>query len=119
MNNKLYVGNLPFTAQEADILSMLSSAGVQCSNVRILTDRETGRSRGFGFAEFASSEDAEKAVQQLNGQDFMGRKLVLSEARQEERRDGGNRGGFGGGRGGFGGGRGGFGGNREERGNRW
>ncbi len=97
MNKKLYVGNLP----------LFGGDGRQVVSVRILSDRATGRSRGFGFVEMASADDAQKAIEALNGKDFMGRPLTVNEAREQAPRTGG--GGFGGG--GFGGGgRGGFGG---------
>jgi len=87
---------------------LFGSDGRQVASVRILSDRATGRSRGFGFVEMASPEDAQKAIEALNGHDFMGRPLTVNEAREQAPRSGGG-GGFGGG-GGGGGGRGGFGG---------
>lgn len=116
MNKKLYVGNLPFTAEEGQLQALFAADGRQVASVRILSDRETGRSRGFGFVEMATPEDAQKAVEALNGHDFMGRPLTVNEAREQVQRSGGGgggRGGFGGGdrgrggRGGYGGGRGG------------
>ena len=87
-----------------------------------MSDRATGRSRGFGFVEMASPEDAQKAIEALNGHDFMGRPLTVNEAREQAPRTGGGGGGFGGGggggRGGFGGGGGGGGGGRGGRGGR-
>lgn len=111
MNKKLYVGNLPFTAEEGQLQALFGSDGRQVASVRILSDRATGRSRGFGFVEMATPEDAQKAISALNGHEFMGRALTVTEAREQAPRTGG--GGFGGG----GGGRGGFGGgNRGDRG---
>lgn len=122
MNKKLYIGNLPFSAEESQLEALFGSDGRQVASVRILTDRETGRSRGFGFVEMATPEDAQKAIDALNGKEFMGRPLTVTEAREQAPRSGGG-GGFGGGRdrgprgggGGFGGGRGGGGGGRERR----
>ena len=110
MNAKLYVGNLSWTATDEDIKSAFSKYGnlVEASVVR---DRFSGRSKGFAFVRFENSESAEKALE-LNGQDFMGRKLMVSEAREQAERTGGgdrDRGGFGDGdRGGDRGGRGGY-----------
>src|SRR4051794_37295968 len=104
MGTKLFVGNLPFTAEESALSELFAADGRQVTSVRILSDRDTGRSRGFGFVEMANPEDAQKAIEALNGHDFMGRPLTVNEARE-----GGGGGGRGGG-GGGGGGRGGFGG---------
>jgi RNA recognition motif-containing protein len=115
MQNKLYVGNLPFSASEADITQLFSGAG-SVSRTTIVTDRETGRPRGFAFVEMASDADAAQAVQTLDGRAFGGRNLQVNLARPREDRGGG--GGFGGGGnrgGGGGGGRGGYG--RDN--NRW
>lgn len=112
MNKKIYVGNLPYSAGDADLADTFGAYGT-VESARIVTDRDSGRSKGFGFVEMATPEEAGKAIEALNGQDFMGRKLMVSEARPQEPRTGGGggRGGFGGGRGGGGGGgRGGFGG---------
>jgi RNA recognition motif-containing protein len=107
MNKKLFVGNLPFGADEAALTELFSSAG-QVASARIMMDRDTGRSRGFGFVEMADEAGAQKAIETLQGADFMGRPLTVSEAREQAPRGGG--GGFGGGRGPRGGGGGGFGG---------
>jgi RNA recognition motif-containing protein len=104
MSMKLYVGNLSFQTSDDDLRDLFSQAGtVETANV--VQDRDTGRSRGFGFVEMASKEEGEAAIQQFNGKEFNGRNLTVNEARPRE--DRGGRGGGGGGRGGFGGGGGG------------
>ena len=111
MATKLYVGNLPYSAKEESLKEHFSSAG-SVASVKIIIDRETGRSKGFGFVEMESEDGAQSAVSQLDGQEFEGRSLRVSEAKpQPERESRGGGGGFGGGgsRGGFGGG----GGNRD------
>jgi RNA recognition motif-containing protein len=107
---KLYVGNLPFDVTDAELTELFSPhGGVQ--SVQIVTDRDTGRSRGFGFVEM--SDGADQAIAALNGQDFKGRSLTVNEARPRKEGGGGGRGGFRSGGGGGGGGRrGGFGGRR-------
>ncbi len=103
MSTKLYVGNLSFGVTSEDLQEHFAQAGtVESANV--VEDRETGRSRGFGFVEMSSAEEAQAAVEQFNNQDFDGRNLVVNEARPREEGGGGNRGGSGGGRGGYGGG---------------
>jgi RNA recognition motif-containing protein len=106
MGKKLYVGNLPFAATDQVLLDTFTQCGTVVS-AKIITDRDTGRSKGFGFVEMASEEEAEKAIQSFNGADYDGRKLTVNEAKPMVPREGGGggRGGFGGGgRGGFGGG---------------
>src|SRR6476469_7088083 len=103
MNKKLYVGNLPFTAEETQLQALFGSDGRQVTSVRILSERATGRSRGFGFVEMASPEDAQKAIEALNGHEFLGRPLTVNEAREQPPRTGGGGGFGGGGGGGFGG----------------
>jgi len=101
---KLYVGNLPFQATEQHLADWLVQAGVSGPSVTLIRDQMSGQLRGFGFVEVPNNEEADRAVQALNGQDFMGRNVVVNEARPREG-GGGSRGGFGGGRGGSGGGR--------------
>jgi cold-inducible RNA-binding protein len=111
MGKRLYVGNLSYQTTETDLTNLFEQVGpVESTN--IITDRDTGRSKGFGFVEM-SNEDAEKAIAQFNGTELNGRALTVNEARPREERSGG-RGGYGGGRdrggrGGGGGGRGGYG----------
>src|SRR5215831_2082288 len=109
---KLYVGNLSFKATEEQVQALFAEAGVQPDSLTLLRDRFTGQPRGFGFAEIRDDAEAEKAIAALNGKEFMGRALVVNEARPQQREGGGGggRGGYGGGRGGHGGGGGGRGG---------
>src|SRR5260370_42118746 len=110
---KLYIGNLPFSATEEQLNEWSSQIGVTPSGVNLIRDRFTGQSRGFAFVEVNNDEDADRAVNSLNGQNFGGRNLVVNEARPQAERSsggGGGRGGYGGGGGGGGGGRGGRGG---------
>lgn len=115
MSTKLYVGNLSFGVTSEDLQDHFAQAGT-VESAKVVEDRDTGRSRGFGFVEMASAEEAQTAIEQFNGQDFDGRSLVVNEARPREEGGGGGgrggRGGGGGGRGGYGGGGGGRGGNR-------
>jgi len=113
MGNRLYVGNLSFQTAEDVVREVFSEIG-EVTDVKVVTDRETGRSRGFGFVTMATDELAQQAIAQLDGTDLDGRSLRVNEA--EERR--GGRGGGGGGRGGYGGGRGGYGGGGGGRGGR-
>ena len=114
MSNKLYVGNLSFRVTSEDLQDYFAAAGaVESANV--VFDRETGRSRGFGFVEMATEDDANNAIAQFNGQEYDGRNMVVNEARPREDRGGG--GGYGGGNRGSGG-RGNYGGGGD-RGNRW
>ena len=101
MSTKLYVGNLSFSVTEDDLHNYFAQAGT-VESAKVIEDRDTGRSRGFGFVEMSSSEEAMAAIEQFNGQDFEGRSLVVNEARPREEGGGG-----GGGRGGYGGGGGG------------
>jgi RNA recognition motif-containing protein len=104
MAMKLYVGNLSFQTSSEDLQQLFSQAGT-VESASVVEDRDTGRSRGFGFVEMATKEDGEKAIEQFNGTDLAGRNLTVNEARPRE--DRGGRGGGGGGRGGYGGNRGG------------
>lgn len=106
MGTKIYVGNLPWRATDAQLSQLFGNHG-EVSDAKIVTDRETGRSRGFGFVTMASSDDAQRAIAQLNGADLDGRALKVNEAEERRPRSGGG-GGGGGGRG-FGGGGGGWG----------
>ncbi|MGV6814505.1 MAG: RNA recognition motif domain-containing protein [Phycisphaerales bacterium] len=103
----LYVGNLPYSMADQDLNDLFSQIG-EVQSARVMNDRETGRSRGFGFVEMADDDAGREAIEKLNGQDCGGRALVVNEARPREERP--RRGGFGGGRGGYGGGGGGYGG---------
>jgi len=107
MAMKLYVGNLSFQTTSEDLQELFAQAGT-VESATVVEDRDTGRSRGFGFVEMATKEDGEKAIEQFNGTDLAGRNLTVNEARPRE--DRGGRGGGGGGRGGYGGNRGGGGG---------
>lgn len=102
---KLYVGNLPFQVTQEDLSNWFKQAGATTANITLVQDRDTGQPRGFGFVEISNDEEANRAIQALNGQDFMGRNVVVNEARPRE--GGGGRGEGRGGRGGYGGGRGG------------
>jgi RNA recognition motif-containing protein len=105
---KLYVGNLPFSTSDDELRSIFQEHG-DVASASIVMDRETGRSRGFGFVEMSNDEQARAAIAALNETDIGGRKLVVNEARPRVERSGGGFGG-GGGRGGYGGGGGGGGG---------
>jgi RNA recognition motif-containing protein len=125
MGKKIYVGNLPFSATNESLSEMFASFG-KVDSSKIVTDRDTGRSKGFGFVEMSDSSEADAAIEKLNGADFGGRSLTVNEARPMEPRTGGFGGGRGGDRGGDRGGRsGGFGGGRggdrggDRGGNRW
>jgi cold-inducible RNA-binding protein len=98
---KLYVGNLSFQTSSEDLQELFAQAGT-VESASVVEDRDTGRSRGFGFVEMSSKEEGQAAIQQLNGKEVGGRALTVNEAKPREDR-GGSRGG-GGGRGGFGGG---------------
>jgi RNA recognition motif-containing protein len=93
---KLYVGNLPFGVTEEELQSLFGAYGTPDS-VKIITDRDTGRSKGFGFVEFSNDTEAKNAMAALNGKEVQGRTLTVNEARP--RPEGGGRGGFGGSRG--------------------
>ena len=103
MGTRLYVGNLPFSVEESELRSLFEQNSRTVEEVKLISDRETGRPRGFGFVEMGSSQDADSAIRELNGYELGGRTLTVNEARERSARGGG-----GGGRGGYGGG-----------GNRW
>jgi RNA recognition motif-containing protein len=105
MGNKLYVGNLSFRVTSEDLQEHFTAAGA-VDSANVVFDRETGRSRGFGFVEMASEDDANNAIAQFNGQEYDGRNMVVNEARPREDSRGGG-GGGGRGRGGYNGGGGG------------
>jgi RNA recognition motif-containing protein len=107
MGKKLYVGNLPWSTNSASLETMFAQHGAVRS-AEVISDRETGRSRGFGFVEMETEEGSQAAIQALNGVEIEGRPLTVNEARERTPRPGG--GGGGGGRGGYGGGGGGRGG---------
>jgi len=113
MSTKLYVGGLSFRTSEDDLRNLFSEVG-EVVSCHIIKDRDTQQSRGFGFVEMGSDEDAARAIAELNGRMLDNRALTVNEAREKSERRGGGRGGFGhgGGRGGrgSGGGRGGYGG---------
>jgi cold-inducible RNA-binding protein len=111
MSMKLYVGNLSFGTTETDLQNLFSQIGT-VESASMVTDRDTGRSRGFAFVEMSSKSEGEAAIAKFNGTELDGRSLTVNEAKPRENRSGG--GGFGGGRGGGGGGgrSGGFGGGR-------
>jgi len=111
MGTRLYVGNLPYAVTELDLRDLFGGMGT-VTDAKIVTDRETGRPRGFGFVEMSTEDEARKAIEEINGRDVQGRQVAVKEA--EERR--GGSGGGGGGRGGGGGGYGGGGGGRGGRG---
>jgi hypothetical protein len=111
MGNKLYVGNLPYQMRDSDLEQAFSQFG-QVTSAKVMMERETGRSKGFGFVEMGSDAEAQAAISGMNGQPLGGRSVVVNEARPMENRP--RSGGFGGGGGGgYGGGGGGGGGRRE------
>ncbi len=121
MSTKLYVGNLSFRTTGDELRDLFAQAG-EVESASVIEDRETGRSRGFGFVEMATKEAAAAAIEQFNGKDFGGRALTVNEAKPKTDRGGyggggsggGGRGGYGGGGGGYGGGGGGGGGGDRE-----
>ncbi len=119
MGRKLYVGNLPYSATESSVTEKFAASGT-VESCKLISDRDTGRSKGFGFVEMATDAEARAAIESLNGTDYDGRPMKVNEAKpQQKRSGGGDRGGYGGGgRGGYGGGGGGgggYGGNRDHR----
>ena len=117
MSVKIYVGGLPYSTSEAELNDLFTTHGT-VESAKVITDKYTGQSRGFGFVEMATAEEAKAAIETLNGTQLGGRTLTVNEARPQESRVGGGFGG-GGGRGGGGGGRfgggGGHGGPRRDR----
>jgi RNA recognition motif-containing protein len=97
MSNKLYVGGLPYSVTEGRLEEIFSQHG-SVQSARVISDKFTGNSRGFGFVEMATVEEAQKAIEALNGTQLEGRTLVVSEARPQEKRPGGGGGGGGGNR---------------------
>ncbi|MDD4203052.1 MAG: RNA-binding protein [Candidatus Omnitrophica bacterium] len=85
-SKKLYVGNISFQANEQDLSDLVSEKGLTATSVAIISDKYTNRSKGFGFVEFATAEEAEKAIDLLNGQDLKGRELKVNMARPKEDR---------------------------------
>jgi RNA recognition motif-containing protein len=108
MGRKLYVGNLPYSADQQSLETTFSQCGT-VDSVNVITDRDTGQSKGFAFVEMSSDSEAQKAIQELNGTSLDGREIKVNEAKPRTPRSGGGGGGGGGGYGGGGGG----------RGNRW
>ena len=108
MGSKIYVGGLPYSATDQQLQELFAPHG-SVASAKVITDKFTGQSRGFGFVEMSSDEEASKAIAALNGTQMDGRTLTVNEAKPQEPRFGGGegRGGRGGGGGGFGGGRGG------------
>ncbi|QKJ32369.1 RNA-binding protein [Mucilaginibacter mali] len=119
---KIFVGSLPYKVEEADLQELFAAYG-EVSSVKIITDRETGRSKGFGFIEMADDESAQKAIDGLNGTEISGRTIAVSQAEERKPSTGGSRGGYGGvggnrGGGGYGGGNRGGGGGYQKDNNR-
>ncbi len=105
MGKKLYVGNLTYGVTDSTLEQMFAAHGT-VESAQVIMDRDTGRSKGFGFVEIKTDQEAQAAIAAMNGKDFEGRALTVNEAKPREDR-GGSRGGSGGGRGGYGGGGGG------------
>ena len=107
MGTKLYVGGLPYSTTEQQLSELFAQQG-SVTSAKVITDKFTGQSRGFGFVEMATGEEAQKAISALNGTQLDGRTMTVNEAKPQEKRSGGGGGGYGGGGGGGG-----------ERGGRW
>jgi cold-inducible RNA-binding protein len=103
VGKKLYVGNLTYNVNESDLEALFTPFG-SVQSAQVIVDRDTNRSKGFGFVEMGSDAEAQAAIQGLNGHDYDGRNLTVNEAKPREERGGGGRGGYGGGGGGGGGG---------------
>jgi RNA recognition motif-containing protein len=110
MGTKLYVGGLPYSTTEQQLSELFSQQG-SVTSAKVITDKFTGQSRGFGFVEMSTEEEAQKAISALNGTQLDGRTMTVNEAKPQEKRTGGG--------GGFGGGGGGGGGDRGGAGRRW
>ena len=105
MGRKLYVGNLAYGVSSSDLEQMFSAHGT-VQSAQVIADRDTGRSKGFGFVEMSTDQEAQAAIAAMSGKEMDGRQLTVNEAKpREDRGGGGGRGGYGGGRGGSGGGR--------------
>src|ERR1051325_1545944 len=102
MGKKLYVGNLTYGVTDSQLEQMFAAHGT-VQSAQVIMDRDTGRSKGFGFVEMGSEQEAQAAIAALNGKEVDGRALTVNEAKPREDRGGGGRGGYGGGRGGYGG----------------
>jgi RNA recognition motif-containing protein len=109
MGTRLYVGNLSYSITELDLRELFAGLGT-VTDAKIITDRETGRPRGFGFIEMSTEDEARKAIEELNGRDVQGRQVAVKEAEDRRGGGGGGGGGYGGGGGRGGGGGGGYGG---------
>ncbi len=118
MGKRLYIGNLSFNTSSDALRSAIEATGGTVTDIHLVTDRETGRPRGFGFAELSSEGEAQSVIEAMNGKELDGRALTVNEARERQPRGGGGGGGgYGGGRGGGGGG--GYGGGGGGGGGRW
>ena len=95
MGNRLFIGNLPFDTTEAQVKDLIAGGGRKVLSVKIVTDKETGRSRGFAFVDVESDAEAQSAISELNGKDFGGRALVVNEAQERGHGGGGKFGGGG------------------------
>ena len=91
MGNRLYVGNLPFSADDSAVRALFEQNGREVVEVKMITDRDTGRPRGFGFVEMGNSEQADQAINELNGYSMDGRALTVNEARERSGGGGGGR----------------------------
>ena len=97
MGKKLFVGNLSFQASDQNLSETFAACGA-VESAKVIVDRETGKSKGFGFVEMSSDSEAQAAIEKFNGADLLGRPMTVNEARPQVPREGGSRGGFGGGR---------------------
>ncbi len=97
MGRKLYVGNLPYSVTEESLAAKFSECG-RVESAKVITDRATGQSKGFGFVEMSSDSEAQAAIDKLNGTQYNGRPLRVNEAKPQEKRPAGGGGGYGGGR---------------------